>query len=76
MISALVLLIPRSYHETECVVAIDASEFGIVWVLLQEHASRSLKSCNIWATILNNCEAHCSAYDCEALVVVETVRRV
>jgi hypothetical protein len=45
------------------VVAIDASKIGIVDVFRLEDASRSLRSCNYRAEILNDCEAHYSAYD-------------
>jgi len=41
MISELVLLISKSGHEAECVVAINTSKVGIAWVLLQEIAYRS-----------------------------------
>jgi hypothetical protein len=45
MIYALFFLIPKYSHEIKCVVTIDANKVGIVGVLLQEDASRSLRSC-------------------------------
>ena len=57
MIFPRVLPIPKSGHEAKYVVAMDARKDGIVWVLLQEDASRSLRSCIYLARILNDCEA-------------------
>jgi hypothetical protein len=56
--------------------ATDASTFGIVGVLLQEDTSRSLRHCAYWARKLKDCETRYSAYDREALAVVEVVSRV
>jgi hypothetical protein len=44
MISTLGLLIPITNNEIECVVAIDANKDVIVGVLLQDDASKSLRS--------------------------------
>jgi len=46
------------------------------YVLLQNDAYISLRSCIYWAKILNDCEAQYIACDREALVVVETLSRV
>ena len=76
MTSALVLLIPKMEHETEFVFAIDASKVGIADMLSQEDTSRSLRPCDYWARKLKDCETRYSAYDREALAVVEVVSRV
>jgi len=76
MILAPVLLIPKRGHETGFVVATDASKVGIVGVLLQEDTSGSLRPCAYWARKLKDCETRYSAYDREALAVVEVVSRV
>ena len=55
MISGLVLLILTSDHKAECVVAIDANEIDVVGVLLQDSASRSLRSCTYWAGRMTDC---------------------
>jgi len=76
MISALVLLIPKCSQEAEFVVAIDASKVGIVGVLLQEDFDGHLRPCAYWARKLKDAETRCSAYDKEALAIVEAVARV
>ena len=76
MISAPVLLIPTMGHEAEFVVAIDASKVGVAGVLLQADTSNSLRPCAYWARKLKECETRYSAYDREALAVVEAVSRV
>jgi hypothetical protein len=63
-------------HDAEFVVATDASKVGIVGVLLQEDTSGSLRPCAYWARKLKDCETRYSAYDREALAVVEAVSRV
>jgi hypothetical protein len=45
MISALVLLISKTGHEAEFVVATDASKVGIAGVLLQEDSNGHLRPC-------------------------------
>ncbi len=45
MISALVLLIPKSGQDAEFIVAPDASEVGIAGVLLQEDSEGHLRPC-------------------------------
>ena len=76
VISAPVLLIPKMRHLAEFVVATDASKVGIAGVLLQEDTSGSLRPCAYWARKLKDCETRYSAYDREALAVVEAVSRV
>jgi len=76
MISAPVLLIPKMGHKPEFVVATDASKVGIVGVLLQEDTSWSLRPCAYWTRKLKDRETRHSAYDREALAVVEAVSRV
>ena len=66
MISAPVLLIPKMGHETEFVVATDASKVGFANVILQEDTSRSLRPIAYWARKLKDCETRYSAYDPEA----------
>ena len=63
-------------HEAQFVVATDASKVGILGVLLQGDASSSLRHCAYWARKLKYCETRYSAYDREALAVVEVVTRV
>ena len=41
MISTLVLLVPKSDHEAKYVVAIDATKFAIVGILILNDAARS-----------------------------------
>jgi hypothetical protein len=55
MISAVVFLIPKSNNEAECVVAIDANKVGNFGVLLQNDASRYLRSCIYLAGISTDC---------------------
>jgi hypothetical protein len=76
MISAPVLLILNAGHKAEFVVANDANNVGIDGVLLQEDNSRSLRLWGYWATTLKDCETRCSAYECEALAVVEAMSLV
>jgi len=76
MISAPVLLIPKTRRDVEFVVAIDASKVGIAGILFQEDMAGSLKPWVNWARKLKNCETRYSAYDREALAVVEAVSRV
>jgi hypothetical protein len=71
--SALVLLIPKSGQETEFVVATDASKVGIAGVLLQEDYDAHLIPCAYWARKLKDAETRYSAYDKDALAIVEAV---
>jgi hypothetical protein len=75
-IFAPVLLIPSMGYEAEFVVATDASKVGIDGVLLQEDTSGSLRPCAYLARKLKDSETRYSAYDHEALAVVEVVPRV
>jgi len=76
MISAHVLLVPKSGQEAEFVVAIDASKVGIAGVLLQEDSNGHLRPCAYWARKLKDAENRYSAYDKEVLAIVEVVSRV
>ena len=76
MITATILLIPQARHESEFVVATDASKVGIDGVLLQEDTFGSLRLCAYWARKVKYCETRYSAYDREALAVVEALSRV
>jgi hypothetical protein len=76
MISAPVLLIPKSGRDAEFVVATDASKVGIAGVLLQEDSNGNLRPCAYWARKLKDAETRYSAYDREALAMVEAVSRV
>jgi len=55
MISALVFLILKSHNKAECIGAINANKIVVVGVLLQDYASRSLRSCIYWAGKLTDC---------------------
>jgi hypothetical protein len=64
-------------HDAEFIVATDASKVGIAGVLLQEDTStRSLRPCSYWDIMLEDRETRYSAYDREALAIVEVVCRV
>jgi hypothetical protein len=63
-------------HEAEFFVATDARRVCIVGVLLQEDTFGSLRPCAYWARKLKDCETRYSAYDREALAVVEAVSHV
>jgi len=76
MIFAQILLIPKMGHEAEFDVATDSSKVGIVGMLLQQDTSRYLKPCAYWARQLKDIEIRNSAYDREALAIVEVVSRV
>ena len=76
MISAPVLLIPKSGRDAEFIVATDASKVGIAAVLLQEDSEGHLRPCAYWARKLKDAETRYSAYDKEALAIVEAVSRV
>ena len=76
MISAPLLLIPKSGQDAEFVVAADASKVGIVGVLLQEDSDGHLRPYAYWARKLKGAETRYSAYDREALAIVEAVSRV
>ena len=76
MISAPVLLIPKSGQDADFVVATDASKVGIAGVLLQEDSDGHLRPCAYWARKLKDAETRYSAYDREALAIVEAVSRV
>jgi hypothetical protein len=76
MISTPILLIFKMGHEAGFIVATDASKVGIACVLLQEDTYGSLRPCAYWVRILIDCETRYSAYDREALAVVEAVSRV
>ena len=76
MISAHVLLIPKSGRDAEFIVATDASKVGIAAVLLQEDSEGHLRPCAYWARKLKDAETRYIAYDKEALAIVEAVSRV
>ena len=76
MIFAPLLLIPKARHDAEFVVATDAIKVGIAGVLLQEDTFGSMRPCAYWARKLQDCETRYSAYDREALAVVEALSRV
>ena len=76
MILEPILFIPKMGHEPEFVVATDDSKVGIVGVLLQEDTLSSLRPYAYWANKRKDCETRYSAYDREALAVVEVVSRV
>ena len=76
MISAYVLLIPKSSQDAEFIVARDASKVGIAGVLLQEDSEGHLRPCAYWARKLKDVETRYSAYDKETLAIVEAVSRV
>ena len=63
-------------HEAEFVVATYASNVGIASVLLQEDIYGSLRPCAYWARKHKDFETRYSAYDREALAVVEVVSHV
>ena len=63
-------------YDSEFVVATHASKVGIDGVLLQEDTFGSLRPCAYWARTLKDCETRYSAYDGEALAVVEAVSRI
>jgi len=71
-----VLLIPKSIQEAEFVVATDASYVGIAGVLLQADIEGHLRPCAYWARKLKDAETGYSAYDKDALSMVEAVSRV
>ena len=70
------LLIPKSGLEVEFVVESDASKVGIAGVLLQEDCDGHLRPCAYWARKLTDAKTRYSAYDKEALAIVEVVSRV
>ena len=77
MISAHVLLIPKSGPDAEFIVATDASKVGIVGVLLQNNSEGHLmRPCAYQARKLKDTENRYIAYDKEALAIVEVVSRV
>ncbi len=76
MVSALVLLIPEFDQDAEFVVATNASKVGIVGVLLQEDLDGHLRPCVYSSRGLKDAETRYSAYDREALVMVDAVYRV
>jgi hypothetical protein len=76
MISAPVLLIPKSGQDEEFVVATDASKVGIAGVLFQEDLYGNLRLCAYWARKLKDAETRYSSYDRDALAMVETTSRV
>ena len=73
--SAPVLLIPVCGPESEFVVATDASDVGLGACLLQKDDHGDLRPCAYYARKLNSAERSYSAYDKEALAVVESVHR-
>ncbi len=75
-ISALVLLIPKYGEEAEFVVTTHASKVGIAGVLIQKYSNVHLRPCAYLARKLKDVETGHSAYDKEALAVVEAVSRV
>ncbi len=76
MISAPVLLIPESSQEAKFVVATNARKDGIAGVLLQEVFEGQLRPFAYWARKLKDVETRYSAYDREALAMMEAVTRV
>ena len=74
--SAPLLLIPKSGTDAEFIVATDASDVGLGAVLLQEDSEGEVRPCAYWARKLKDTERKYSAYDLEALAVVEAVTRV
>jgi hypothetical protein len=76
MISTHVLLIPKFGREAEFVIATGASKVGISEILLQEDFDGNLRPCAYWARKLKDAETRYSAYDKEALVIVEAFSRV
>ena len=76
MISAPLLLIPKCGADAEFIVATDASDVGLGAVLLQDDGSGNVRPCAYWARKLNDAERNYSAYDKEALAVVEATTRV
>jgi len=75
LISAPVLLIPVCGADAEFVVATDASDVGLGAVLLQQDDTGDLRPCAYYARKLNAAERAYSAYDKEALAVVEAITR-
>jgi hypothetical protein len=75
MISVHVLVLPKSGQEAEFVVATDASKVSIAGVLHQEDSDGHLRPCAYWAQKQKDAETMHSAYDKEALVIVEAVSR-
>ncbi len=75
MISALVLLIPKYGHDAEFIVATDTSKVGIARVLLQEDLEGHLRPCAYLSRKLKDAKTRYSAYDKEALAIVEVVSR-
>ncbi len=76
MISALVLPIPKIGKDAKFIVATDASKVGIAGVLLQRDSEGHLRTCAYRARKLKDVETMYSAYDKEALAIVEVVSRV
>jgi len=76
IISAHLLLIPKSGKEAGFFVATDASKVGIAGLLLQEDFDGRLRPCAYWARKLKDAKTRYSAYDKEALAIVEAVFRV
>ncbi len=76
MISAHVLLIPKFGHDAKCIVVTDASKVGIAGVLLEEDFEGHLRPRAYWARKLKDAETRYTAYDKEALVIVEANSRV
>ncbi len=70
------LPIPKSGQEAEFVVATYASKVGIAGVLLQEDSNGHLRPRAYWARKIKDAETRYSAYDKEALAIVEIVSRV
>jgi hypothetical protein len=70
MISAHVLLIPKSDEDVETIVATNASKVGIAGVLLQEDSKGHLRACASRARRLKDVETMNNAYDQEALAIV------
>ena len=76
MIYAIVLLIPKSSQEAEFVAGTDASKVGIAGALLQVDSNGHLRLCAYQAQKLKDVQTRYSAYDKEALAIVEAVSRV
>jgi len=76
MIFVPMLLIPKSSQEAEIVVATRASKVDIAEVILQEDSEGHLRPCAYRARKLKDVETGYSAYEKEALVIVEDVSRI
>jgi hypothetical protein len=69
-------LIPKFGQEAEFVTATNVSNVGDAGVLLQEDSDGYLRPCAYWILKIKDAETRYSAYDKEALPIVEVVSRV